>query len=78
MIANGIREIFAAHLIRAARDDIPVDKIREYLTGFGLPHDAYRDELEAIAALINDAQITITWEEVTTDAGASAHSGHEH
>lgn len=77
MTINDVRQLVAAHLIRTARDDIPVDKVREYLTAFGVPRHALRDELQAIAEVINNAQISVTWE-VTSDAGTSAHSGHQH
>jgi len=55
------RKVLAAHLIRCARDDIPVDKIRGYLYAFDIPHGDHADELHAMAELIANAQITITW-----------------
>lgn len=61
MTPQAVREMLATHLIRFAKDDIPVDKIKAYLNVFDVPADEQRAELAAIAELINDAQITITW-----------------
>lgn len=61
MTPERTRALLAEHLIRCARDDIPTDKIRTYLYAFDVPHEAHHDELNAIAELITNAHITVTW-----------------